>query len=201
MIAAFATWNSRIAPVFDVTRKLHLIHREGAQISKESEARLYAESPAQIALTLAELHVDVLICGAISQPLRAMVMAYGIEVIPFIAGELHQVIKAWLQGKLLRSSGFAMPGCVRGYGRHGLEMYSHREEATMFGRGSGKGGGGGQGGGNKGMGGRGRMGGRKAAGLAGECLCPACGHRKAHERGVPCAQKLCPKCGAAMTRA
>jgi len=201
MIAAFATWNSRIAPVFDVTRKLNLVDREGVQISKESEVQLHAESPAQIALTLAELQVDVLVCGAISQPLRAMVMAYGIEVIPFVAGELDRVIDAWLQGRLLRSSGFAMPGCGRGYGRHGLEKYNHREEATMFGRGSGKGGGGGQGGGKKGMGGRGRMGGQKAAGPAGECLCPACGHREAHERGVPCAQKLCPKCGAAMTRA
>ncbi|HOC26279.1 MAG TPA: NifB/NifX family molybdenum-iron cluster-binding protein, partial [bacterium] len=151
MIAAFATWNSRIAPVFDVTRKLHLVDREGVQISKESEVQLHAESPAQIALTLAELQVDVLVCGAISQPLRAMVMAYGIEVIPFVAGELDRVIDAWLQGRLLRSSGFAMPGCGRGYGRHGLEKYNHREEATMFGRGSGKGGGGGQGGGKKGM--------------------------------------------------
>jgi len=201
MIAAFATWNSRIAPVFDVAHKLHLVHWDGVEISKESEALLHAESPAQIALTLAELHVDVLVCGAISQHLQAMVVAYGIEVIPFVAGELHQVIEAWLQGKLLCSSGFAMQGCIRSYGRHRLEMNSHREEATMFSRGSGNGGGGGQGGGNKGMGGRGRIGGQKAAGPAGDCLCPACGHREAHERGRPCAQKLCPKCGAAMTRA
>ncbi len=201
MIAAFAIWNNRIAPVFDVSRRLHLVHREGAEIRKESEVQLHGELPSQIALTLAELHVDVLVCGAISQPLQAMVMAYGIEVIPFVAGELRQVVDAWLQGRLLHSSGFAMPGCGRGCGRHRLEMYNHREEATMFGRGSGKGGGGGQGGVNKGMGGRGRMGGQKAAGPAGECLCPACGHREAHERGVPCAQRLCPKCGAAMTRA
>ena len=49
-------------------------------------------------------------------------------------------------------------------------------------------------------GGRGRMGGR-GAGLGGECLCPSCGKRVPHRRGVPCSQTRCPACGAVMTRA
>ena len=63
------------------------------------------------------------------------------------------------------------------------------------------GGGMGQGAGmNRGRGGQGRMGGPRAAGPVGNCLCPQCGHRKAHERGVPCIKTKCPKCGAAMIR-
>ena len=201
MIAAFATWNSRIAPVFDVTRRLHLIQREGTQIVKESEVQIRGESAAQIALSLVELKVNVLICGAISQPLQAMVTAYGHAVIPFVAGALREVIDAWLQGTLLRRSTFAMPGCGWGNRRHGHCLPSNRGEVPMSGSGGGIGAGGGQGGGNPGMGGRGRMGGQKAAGPTGECVCPACGHRQAHERGVPCTQQLCPKCGAAMIRA
>ena len=38
-------------------------------------------------------------------------------------------------------------------------------------------------------------------GPAGECYCPNCGHREAHERAVPCFNKKCPKCGTLMTRA
>ena len=48
-------------------------------------------------------------------------------------------------------------------------------------------------------GGRGRMGGF-AAGPIGECACPSCGARAPHQRGIPCYQQKCPKCGAMMTR-
>jgi hypothetical protein len=44
------------------------------------------------------------------------------------------------------------------------------------------------------------MGGPKAAGPVGECVCPKCGHREPHMRGIPCNQRQCPKCGAAMAR-
>ncbi len=46
-----------------------------------------------------------------------------------------------------------------------------------------------------------RRGQGRGCGQGGECVCPACGHRLPHERGVPCVTRRCPKCGAAMTRA
>jgi hypothetical protein len=70
----------------------------------------------------------------------------------------------------------------------------------MYGR---KGGGKGQGGGaGRGAGGLrgGRMGGPFAGGPGGTCVCPQCGRKEPHERGVPCAKRKCPGCGAAMTR-
>ncbi|MFA5074166.1 MAG: hypothetical protein WC539_09770 [Nitrospirota bacterium] len=63
----------------------------------------------------------------------------------------------------------------------------------------GKGLGAGQGRGSGG-GGRGQMGGRSAAGPGGECVCPKCGHKEPHERGMPCTQKKCPQCGITLTR-
>jgi hypothetical protein len=50
-----------------------------------------------------------------------------------------------------------------------------------------------------GAGGQGRMGGM-GLGPTGECLCPQCGERAAHERGIPCYEQKCPKCGTAMVR-
>jgi uncharacterized Zn-finger protein len=44
------------------------------------------------------------------------------------------------------------------------------------------------------------MGGRFAVGPSGNCVCPWCGQREPHERGVPCFERKCPKCGAVMTR-
>lgn len=50
-----------------------------------------------------------------------------------------------------------------------------------------------------GGGGRGRMGGR-GAGPGGDCVCPNCGRKVPHQRGVPCNTIRCPGCGQTMTR-
>ena len=64
----------------------------------------------QKALRLAELGVSTLICGAISKSVNETVMSYGIRVIPFVAGELQDVVEVWLKG-VLDQDCFAMPGC------------------------------------------------------------------------------------------
>ena len=56
----------------------------------------------------------------------------------------------------------------------------------------GQGRGGGQGGPN------GRRGG--GAGPGGQCVCPNCGHKIAHQPGVPCTSIQCPHCNIAMIR-
>jgi hypothetical protein len=67
----------------------------------------------------------------------------------------------------------------------------------LAGRGAGRGTGRGAG---RGTGkGRGRGGGY-AMGPGGNCVCPNCGEKAAHQTGVPCYKQKCPKCGSAMTR-
>ena len=58
------------------------------------------------------------------------------------------------------------------------------------------------GGGNRAgaSGGRGRMGGSMAAGPEGYCVCPKCGAKIPHERGVVCTLISCPQCGEKMVR-
>jgi predicted Fe-Mo cluster-binding NifX family protein len=196
MKAAFGTWNTRIAPVFDVARQLHLVEADGGRIVDEQTETLPQDSAAGRLVRLAESGVQVLVCGAISWPMRAMVEAYGIRVIPFVAGELRQVIEAWLRGSLEANNTFDMPGGPHGRGQGQRGARNEREELGM----RRSGGSAGRPGGNRPGQGRGRMGGPVAGGPGGYCVCPQCGHRQPHERGVPCSQQQCPKCGLVMRR-
>jgi hypothetical protein len=197
MKAAFSIWNARIAPVFDTARQVHIVEAESGRLLGEADETLPGDLPAQQVMRLAELGVGTLVCGAISWPLHGMVAASGIQVIAFITGTVSEVMQAWLDGTMGRQH-FAMPGCR---GRRGRAAGAGGPGAIAAGRpgraGVGCGRGRGQ---HPGEPGRGRRGGPGAGGVGGTCACPACGHRESHERGEACAHRMCPVCGASITR-
>jgi len=107
---AFAYWDKRIAPVFDTTQLVHVVAHESEQVVWETLESLPENPLVQKALKLVELGIQTLVCGAISRPLHGVVTAYGIRVVPFVAGDLRDVVRAWLDGNPDLDA-FAMPGC------------------------------------------------------------------------------------------
>jgi predicted Fe-Mo cluster-binding NifX family protein len=197
--AAFPYWENRIAPVFDTASQIYVVEARSGQIVSETQEIVPDSLPVQKTLRLVGLGIGTVVCGAISRPMHALVAAYGIQLIPFIAGDLHDVVQAWLQGNLTRTT-FVMPGCY-GRGARGLsgtyERIQDGDTMKRTTRGNGAGGGKGQGHG----GGRSGGAGSSAAVVSiGYCICPQCGYREAHKRGVPCVERQCPKCGTVMTR-
>lgn len=69
-----------------------------------------SEIPMKRAARLSDLNVKTLICGAVSQPLAHMIEGYGIRIIPFVRGEVDQVLHAYLKD-ILSTPNSRMPGC------------------------------------------------------------------------------------------
>ena len=106
---AFSFWEQRIAPVFDTAKRLHVVESENGRVTAESAHLVDADLTRRLDWLTAR-GVKTLVCGAVSRPLHERLEAAGINVVPFVAGDLREVIRASLDGTLCGSA-FAMPGC------------------------------------------------------------------------------------------
>ena len=110
MKVAITVWEDRISPVFDASRHLLIAEIEDARVTRRSFVLFNPERPSHLVKTLIELDVPVLICGAVSQVPADMIVAGGITMIPFIAGEVDRVLDVYAKGRSLAPT-FVMPGC------------------------------------------------------------------------------------------
>jgi predicted Fe-Mo cluster-binding NifX family protein len=134
MKIAIPTWNGRVSPVFDTASRLVVV-----DITKESEVARFETDISEHFLPskgmrLTGLGIDILICGAISRPLAAIITTAGIKLIPWIAGQVDEVVQAFLTNTLFDPR-FIMPGCAgpwgtRHVGRHGRG--GRRRRGTHF---------------------------------------------------------------------
>jgi predicted Fe-Mo cluster-binding NifX family protein len=199
MKTAFAVWKNRIAPVFDVTRRVIMVESKAAGGSAQTPVLLTGDQPLQKVQQLADLGADSLVCGAISRALQAFLTARGIRVVAYVAGDVQDIIDAWRHHQF-EIEAYAMPGRRRS--SHRRINRNPKEEVSM----QTKQGGGGRRTGGRGQGGQGRCRqdpqtpGRSTAADTGTCVCPQCGYSEAHARGTPCMQKKCPQCGAVLSR-
>ncbi len=112
---AIATWNGRIAPLFDVARHVDLYRVEAGTLCPAPPESFAADATAaERVQRLRARGATTLICGAISREAALLAEANGLALAAFHAGESHRLCTAWLTSAL-NDPALSMPGC--GHGR------------------------------------------------------------------------------------
>ena len=129
MKVAIPVFRGRVAPVFDwCLRAIVLeIDAQGRETSR-SDLNLAGVVPFRRPEHFASLRIETLLCGGISSLLHDLMEKQGgVRVIPWVAGDVNEILSAFVEGRL-SSRQFMMPGCCctrgrwrlgHGFGRRG----------------------------------------------------------------------------------
>ncbi len=187
---AVPIFRARVAPVFDWCSKIVVVPEDGSDSASGRQIDVAKGNGFTLVQSLREQGVKTLICGALSPEILNYGESIGLKIIPGVAGEIDDVLRAYHEQKLDQPQ-YWLPGC-RGYRRYrrgapcacsGQDVPLNDERLKP---------------GNKEQG---RSGKRQGAGrVESFCICPVCGARVRHERGIPCVQLHCPACRNAMIR-
>lgn len=112
MLIAIPEWNRRVSPVFDEAHYFRIFKVDSGILLERGEIELTSNSQEQRISELSSLQINTIICGAISNYTLQLAEAANIAVMPFIAGEVEQVLTSWLSGNWQQECCF-MPGCGR----------------------------------------------------------------------------------------
>jgi predicted Fe-Mo cluster-binding NifX family protein len=195
---AIPVLRSRVAPVFNWCSKIRIFSGDAPNSMRFCEEIELGSLAALSRLdVLRKRGVKTLICGALSPDLLAYGEQLGLRIIPGIAGEIDEVLKAF-GSRELDQPRFWMPGCMgprRYRGRRGPFDSPCEAPCSSFGtvrlsgldnpQGSGPGA-------------RGDK--EPGGGPGGMCICPQCGKILPHRRGIPCTELLCPSCRHTLVR-
>jgi predicted Fe-Mo cluster-binding NifX family protein len=110
MKVLISTDKNRIAPLLDASARFELVspRRNGERMRRT--LHINEMSPCPKIRHIVSTGATLLICGAVSKTLEAMLSAAGIRVIPNTCGQLDDVINAVISGTLTEQS-YLMPGC------------------------------------------------------------------------------------------
>jgi predicted Fe-Mo cluster-binding NifX family protein len=111
-------WGQRLSPVLDFAHQLLVVEVRNGVVAQRRYHKMNPRLPAiSQATVLADLQISMLICGSISLDLANLIRPCGIRIIPFITGEVEEILRAYLNNTLSHPK-FRMPG-----------MYTENERA------------------------------------------------------------------------
>jgi len=126
MTVVLPIWQNRISPVLDYAGRFLVVSFEGLQETGRREVLIGGVDHETIAKGIGELDAQVLLCGAISQPLEMQLNRSGLRIVSHVCGEVDAVLQAFFGGTL-ESPEFTLPGC---WGkRHGKRCCWRNEQS------------------------------------------------------------------------
>jgi predicted Fe-Mo cluster-binding NifX family protein len=111
MKVVLTIWENRISPVADSALKLLVVETDNRRIVGRRFEGFNENSLLNRARKLSDLKGEIFICGAISEFFASLIEGYGIRLIPFVCGEVDEVLDAYLENSL-RCPRFLMTGCL-----------------------------------------------------------------------------------------
>ena len=112
MNIAITVWGNRISPVFDAASTLLLVEMDGNRVVERDIRTCQPRRHDSFITLLKDNEVHLLVCGAICEAAVKRVEASGIEVAPFLAGEVERFLESYAGERDFTE--FAMPGCRHG---------------------------------------------------------------------------------------
>lgn len=203
---AIPVFRSRVAPVLNWCSKMLILGESAATCAVGQEMLLLNMSAFDRLRILRDEGICTLICGALSPDLLSYGEHLGLRIICGVAGDVDEVLRAY-HTQQLDQPRFWLPGCTgqRNYRRSCLRAvddgFTHAmKSAKTGGKDHIQVGTEGVPSQKPGPGAEKSRTGRIRGGLGGFCICPQCGMKIRHERGIPCAQIYCPQCDLPMAR-
>ena len=112
MKIALSVWKDCISTVFDSADQMLIVETDSKNKITKTPVKFVSVDPAARSAQLKNQGVDILICGAVSRPVLALIRSQGITVHSFIRGEIDAIITAY-QNNQLGQAVFSLPGCRR----------------------------------------------------------------------------------------
>jgi predicted Fe-Mo cluster-binding NifX family protein len=109
MKVAIAVWQDRVSSVLDFSQQLFIVELKDGDETSRVQIALPEQTALGRLVRMRELGIDVLICGAVSQPLASAITAAGVRLLPYVTGAMDDVLKAYQAGQLDRPQ-FELPG-------------------------------------------------------------------------------------------
>lgn len=109
MNIAITVWGNRISPVFDAAQTLLIVEIDDGQIIGQQLVSIERRPFERFQNLLQSMGVTILICGAICEMGLKRLELAGVEVVPFLTGEVGKLLEQFARGE--EFTDFAMPGC------------------------------------------------------------------------------------------
>jgi len=112
MRIAIPVWGEKVSPLLDAASRLLIVETDRRGEIARFQMALDDGELNRKARLIREVGVDVIICGAVSDPVSKALAATGIRIISEISGRVGDVVDSFLRGSTFDSR-LLMPGCKR----------------------------------------------------------------------------------------